>query len=113
MEIQEEGDRTMKTKSMKTYQGAHIRVKAFERGGYYILRICEEKPHFVATKRWAEHACIEAWWGPEYEVKFEAPYDKNKANNYFRKIKETHKDLVLISDEPNTYIRSNGTKATF
>lgn len=103
----------MRMKSMKTYQGEHIRIRAFERGGYYILRIQKETAHFVATKRRAEHTCIETFWNPEYEVKFEAPYDKDRANNYFRKIRETYKDLVLISNEPNTYIRSNGEKATF
>lgn len=93
---------------MKTYSGAIIKINAFKRGGYFILRISNYKTYYAATR--SGKAVIESAWMPEYEIKFE---NKTAANNYFKAIRKNNPDLKLIADEPNKYIRYDGTVKSY
>ena len=90
---------------MKRYEGTGIKVDTFKRGGYYILRISQYKTYLVATKN-SRKSHTESGWMPEYEKKFE---EAGRANNYFKAIKKSYPDMVMVADEPNKYISYDGT----
>lgn len=89
---------------MKCYEGAEIKIWAYQRGGYYILRITKYIRSFVSTRS-NRKAHAEEGWSPPFEKKFESA---TQANTYFKAIKMTKKKLSLVSDEPNKYIDCEG-----
>ena len=95
---------------MKTYKGESIKVYTFKRGGYFVLRI-ERFKTFLAATRTRGVTAVDSCWMPAYEVKFDYyEYEKavRKANSYFKKIKESHPDMVMVADEPEKYFTQDG-----
>ena len=85
---------------MKTYKGGKIFIEAYERGGYYILRVSYYTPFLAATRRRGVY--VKDWmWTTSVEKKFAR---KESANKWFRKAKASNPDMKLVKDEPGKYI---------
>lgn len=88
---------------MRSYEGTAIKLEAYKRGGYYILRI-RTYTSWMAATRYHNKYVAESGWTTPHEIKFEAPAEKERANRYFKAVKKSHPDMELIADEPNTYM---------
>lgn len=89
---------------MKTYRCEGIVIWAYERGGYYVLRMSRLTSFLSATRKHGVYRTDTMWTTP-VEKKFEG---RGSANRYFQKVKESHSDLRLVKDEPGKYIDSDG-----